>query len=224
MKTKLALLLITCLTVNSLACAQCNPFFTYKEGDKWEITNYNGKGKVEGRQVSEVKSLSESAGGWEAAVNFTLFDKKDKVVYDKEVGMKCDGGTVFMDMSQFLPDEQLEAFKDMNMRVDMDHIEIPSNLKPGMTLDDGSVTISGDIPLRITVNITNRKVEGKESLTTPAGTFECYKITYDVGTKTVVNVQGKGTDWIAEEVGVVKTESYNKSGKLIGYSQLTKVN
>lgn len=30
------------------------------------------------------------------------------------------------------------------------------------------------------ITIYNRKVEGKDSITTTAGTFDCYKISYDI--------------------------------------------
>jgi hypothetical protein len=30
-------------------------------------------------------------------------------------------------------------------------------------------------------------------------------------------------DWIAEGVGMVKSETFNKNGKLLGYSELTQI-
>lgn len=200
---------------------QCNPYFDMEEGGKWEITSYNGKGKFQGRQMTEIKKLETDAEGWDATLAMQLYDKKDKEVYNKDIEMSCNGGTVVLDMTRLIPDEQLQTFKDMNMQVDMDNIEIPQNLEAGMTLDDGSVTISGDIPMKMTVVITDRKVEGKETITTPAGTFECFKITYSVATKMLMNINSTGVDYIAKGVGMVRNETYNKSGKLVSYSELT---
>jgi hypothetical protein len=63
--------------------------------------------------------------------------------------------------------------------------------------------------------MTKRKVEGRESVTTPAGTWNCFKITYHskmifkMGIGIPMNMDV--TEWWAPGFGVVKTES--DSGK-----------
>jgi hypothetical protein len=59
--------------------------------------------------------------------------------------------------------------------------------------------------------MTKRKVTGKESLTTPAGTWDCFTITYH---SKMIFKMGIGipmnsdvTEWYAPGFGVVKTES-----------------
>lgn len=76
--------------------------------------------------------------------------------------------------------------------------------------------------------IKNRTVAGQEEMTTPAGTFSCYKITYDMDMNVKVMGMGRttnltGTEWIAEGVGMVRNEQYDKNGKLNSYSVLTKL-
>ena len=71
-------------------------------------------------------------------------------------------------------------------------------------------------------DIKNRKVEKKESITTPAGTFVCYKVTYDMDMKVLMRRSMKTAEWLAPGVGVVKTETYNQKGELEGYTELTK--
>jgi len=75
--------------------------------------------------------------------------------------------------------------------------------------------------MTMTINISNRKVEAVESLTTPAGTFECYKISYDVATKMMVNVKSKGVEWYTAGIGMIKSETYSSDGKLLGSNILT---
>jgi len=70
--------------------------------------------------------------------------------------------------------------------------------------------------------VKNRQVGNRETLTTPAGKFDCIKIKQDVVTKTGFTVTIETVQWYAEGVGVVKSESYRKD-KLIGYSELTKL-
>ena len=63
----------------------------------------------------------------------------------------------------------------------------------------------------MSVEITNRKVEGKESITTAAGTWDCFKISYHskVLVKIIVGIpmNSNVTEWYAPGFGVVKTES-----------------
>ena len=75
----------------------------------------------------------------------------------------------------------------------------------------------------LSINITNRKIEGKETITTPAGSYDCFKMTYDIESKTVMTVKMKGIDWFAENVGTVRSESLDKNGKLQGYTVLESI-
>lgn len=52
----------------------------------------------------------------------------------------------------------------------------------GQQLKDASFTMemTGPLPVTISSNITNRKVEALEKVTTPAGTFDCVKVSYDL--------------------------------------------
>ena len=71
--------------------------------------------------------------------------------------------------------------------------------------------------------IYNRKVEAEEEISTKAGTFKCFKISYDILTDAMIDIKGSAIEWIAKDVGAVRTESYNKKGKLTGYSELVKL-
>jgi hypothetical protein len=104
-------------------------------------------------------------------------------------------------------------------------LELPSNLSVGQHLPDGNMTmrvfVSGNPMFTMTVSVTNRMVELVEDVTTPLGTFACTKITYDVTSKMLFNINGKGAEWLSAEQGLIKTESYNDSGKLQGSSLRT---
>ena len=73
-------------------------------------------------------------------------------------------------------------------------------------------TMQGGMAASIEITITNRQVGSKESITSPAGTWECFKITSNQ--KILSKVAGMGipikmdvTEWYAPGVGVIKTES-----------------
>jgi hypothetical protein len=74
--------------------------------------------------------------------------------------------------------------------------------------------------MTMTVVVTNRKVEAVENITVPAGTYECYKITYDIESKMMFKVQTKAVEWYSMNIGLVKSETYDQKGKLAGSSEL----
>ena len=136
-------------------------------------------------------------------------------------GTPCVDGIINLDMSRFFPEEVMNSFKDLNMSIETENLEVPSSLEVGKGLKGASIKISGDIPFTMETKITNRKVLAKEKVTTPAGTYDCFKVGYTIVTKTVMNMESSGIDWIAEDVGMVKSENFDGNGKLTGYSLLT---
>ena len=72
----------------------------------------------------------------------------------------------------------------------------------------------------------DRTVVARENITTPAGTFDCYAITYtsELKMNMGMNQINNGKQWISEGVGMVKQEDYNAKGKLTGSSVLTEFN
>jgi hypothetical protein len=78
--------------------------------------------------------------------------------------------------------------------------------------------------------MVNRQVESQQPLTTPAGTFDTYKITSDVNFETRVmgipvrnklrTVSYRATNALFD----IKSENYDKKGNLTSYMLLSKVN
>ena len=69
---------------------------------------------------------------------------------------------------------------------------------------------------------------GKEKVSSDAGSWEAYMITYDAQMKIKMAGIGipkvmKTTEWFVPDFGVVKTETFSKKGKKLGSSLLTKL-
>ncbi len=220
----LCLSLLVCLPLKNFAQSECNPYFVFKEGKKWTVSNYNAKDKYQGKQSYEILDVSESGDKLTAKIKLMSFDKKDKLEMEKEVEFHCENGVIKMDMSQYLPEETMESFKDMKVDMEFDDLEIPQNLEVGQYLKDGAVTatISGPMTMKFSVKMTDRKVMDKETLEVPAGSYETYKINSIIKFDAMgINRESKNVEWIAEEVGAVRTESYDKNGKLLNYTVLS---
>jgi len=224
MRSILIIFLVVILGAVKLnAQGDCNPFYILKEGKKWETSNYNYKDKYLGKQAHEIISISQEGKKLTAKTLIKAYDKKDKLEFEKEIDIYCEDGVVSLDMSQYLPAETMAAFKDMDVTMDINPVDIPQQLSVGETLEGGSVnmTMKGPITMTMNVSVKDRKVAAKEDITVPAGKYSTYKITYTI----VVDMMGQrkmgSADWVAEGVGVVRTESYNKSGELRYYTVLT---
>ena len=197
----------------------CTAYFPMREGAEFVIKNYNSKGKYQGKAEHKVLSKDDSGGNLQVSVASKIFDKKDKELTSMEYQVRCVDGQFEFKMTGGLSMDQM-AGAGMNTTVDGDFLDIPADASPGQDLKDGSVTVNINEAMRITTTISNRKVEAIEEITTEAGTFECIKITYDIETKMLMTIRGSAAEWYAKEVGMVRSESYNKKGKLAGYSEL----
>ena len=113
----------------------------------------------------------------------------------------------------------------MSADVTGDELDLPSDLSVGQTLKDVTYNVKvsmGTLTLmNRTYTVKDRKVESQESLTTPAGTFDCYKVTFvTTGDK---GGASKSAIWYAKDAGMIKTENYKDDGKLLNRQVLVKL-
>lgn len=223
-------LLTITLTICTLTLfAQCDDsFFPFEEGVNFEQTSFDKKGKTQGKTISTVLKVDGSS----ATVKNVLFDKKDKEVADGEYTIICEGNTIKMDFNNFIPEEMLSQYGDADVKVEGDFITIPDDLQEGQALADGSGTVTitmastSAMNIKMDMEIVDRKVEKTETLSTPAGSFDTYKITQKTIVKMNMMGMNKTTEsssasWFAKGVGMVKNESYDQKGNLMGYTLLT---
>lgn len=223
---KISALLFT-LFCATLTYAQCNDYYVMDNGTEWTYENFGKNGKTAGKNQQKVTAYEKTGNGFKATINSVMFNDKGKKLMEGDLEMTCDGGVLIMDMRKFIPEEQQKAFSSYEMKMEAENLELPSKLSAGQTLKNGSITMTATgspIPMTMSVQITDRKVLGKESITTPAGTFDCYKISSKstIQSKMGINMtfDFSTTEWIAEKVGMVKSESFDKNGKSAGYTVL----
>jgi hypothetical protein len=208
-----------------IAAQECEAWYPMKEGAYLEMKNYNSKDKLQGTVKSTVTKKEVTGNTVTVTVDVKSYDDKDKEQSDHQVNMMCRDGVFYMDMNNFMDPKTMESYKDAQMKIQSENLEIPAHLEPGQTLKDGSLTMTMEgAPVNmmgLSIRIFNRKVDGKENITTPAGTFTCYKISQDMETKTMFKIITRSINWYAKDVGMVRSETYNSKGQLMGYSVLT---
>jgi hypothetical protein len=202
----------------------CTYFYPMEEGTLIELRHYDKKAKVSGTTRQLITDKQISGGAVSITVKSTFFDEKGKEMMTSDLTMECKDGVFTFDMDQFLNDEMLSGMGDIDFTIEGDNLEFPHNMKPGDELKEGTIKLI--VPnmsmMNMTTRVYNRKVEAIENITTEAGTFKCFKISYDVFVDGMIDINTKGVEYIAEDVGAVRSETYNKNGKLTGYSELIK--
>ncbi len=204
----------------------CNPYVPTSKGSKWEITNYSAKGKETGKISSELVDVVSSENETTFTIKSTYYDKKREELFSNTYDAKCVNGKFELNMAMRMDGSTMKAYENMEVQIDGSDFDMPSiDEKPGTTLKDGKLTVNlnsdAGMALNMNVMLTDRKVEKKEEITTPAGSFPCIAVSQKITTRMVVNVQVTSREWYASEVGMVRSESYSKNGKLTGYSELT---
>ncbi len=225
--TTLTLTLLFTVIFNSFS-QKCEPYFPMEEGVEFEVTNYDHKNKITGKAKHKIISKTLTGDNLECEIHMESFDEKDNALIANNYKVMCRNGKFEFDMKMFMDNEALTSYNSMDVTVDADFIEIPNKPSIGENLNDGKMVVNigsnGVNMMSMKLNIINRKVEAFEQITTSAGTFDCVKISFDTETRFIVKISGSVKEWYCKDVGIVKSESYNKKGKLTGYNLLTNIN
>lgn len=226
---KRVLFIVTCavLIVSGTYAQDCTIYSAYEEGNSYKMVHYDKKDKPTGFTVSTVKQRNTIPGGVAMIFN-QQYDNYDEYTFESEFEVRCVNGDVIVDMRKFIDPNSMAAYQDMEIEVQADDFTLPKNAGPGDKLDDGSVTVTVDTgtPVRVTLTVTmsNRQVVSKENVETPAGSFDCLKISYDILTQVgFMKIQASAVEYFNEEHGVIRSESFNKKGKLTGYSVVEEI-
>lgn len=212
----------------STAQEPCSKYYPMEEGTSFQYTMYDKKGKTEGTTDYKITNVSTDGGTTSATFEFKFVDNKGEEVFNSDYSISCSGDGIKIDYASLFPNQMMKQYEEMGLEMDISgtDIQLPNDLSVGKELEDANVAIAmsmSGIKMNVSVDQTNRKVEKKESITTAAGTFECYLITETTTSKTMGAAHEMNNKlWLAEGVGMIKQESYKKNGNLISSMELTK--
>jgi hypothetical protein len=201
-------------------------FFPTKEGTVLVYKSFDKKDKETNTVKYTITHLTLSGDDMDITYLIESLDPKEKLVFKDEITIHKKGDKLYFDMSNFINKAAFQQNGEIpaEIQVTGNNMEVPSNPKPGDVLPDANVEMAmklGFVNMKMSANVTNRKVEAIEDITVKAGTFKGYKFTSEVNSTVMgMKVNSKNTDWYAKGVGIVKTESYDKNGKLQSYQEL----
>lgn len=202
------------LLASTGAYAQCS--YYYLQNNKTVTFGmFDRKGNADGKYVYKVSDVSKNGSTTSANIQSEVFDKKGKSMGAGRGTMQCKTGALMVDMRMTLSPQQMEQFKNAKVEGTAAYIEYPAALSVGQSLPDGNfamdITMDGGMAANLAIDITGRKVEAKEKITTPAGSWDAFKITYE--SKVVITmgisipVKMQITEWFVPGFGMVKSSS-----------------
>jgi len=209
------LLTLSLFLISTAVFGQCDNYFFLQAKKTVEVAVTDKKGKPNGKQLHKVQEVNKSGTTYSGTVSVEIYNEKGKLQGTNNVKVSCQGGILNMDMRIFIPEEQSKQFNNATATTEEAYVEYPTTLKVGEKLKDGKIVMNIDnngLKQKLTVVVTDRMVEAEEKVTTPAGSWDTFKVHY----KTMVNVETmgipikinvEGTEWYAPGFGAVKTLS-----------------
>ena len=210
--------------ISSISYAQeCSNYFYLQSNKKIELGIIDKKGKPVGKQVYKVGEVVKTSAGLQAKVNSEMMNEKGKVLSGSSIDITCKNGILVMDMNVFVPQEQASQFKNTSAKADQVYLEYPGKMKIGEMLKDGKIVMNVEnnaIAQKLTIEIFDRKVEEAEKITTPAGTWDTFKISQK--TRITMETMGipikfniEGFEWFKPGFGTVRSQTNMGSSEII---------
>lgn len=202
MKRILLFAMALCLGLN-LAAQEKEPFCCVKQGAELKYLTTDAKGNETGTSTTKITSATGSDGNYNVAMTVTMYVNGTQLFSPMNITTTVTDGNASVALGG---GAAIEMATDVPL--------IPPHLAVGLELGTGNIVMNvGGI--KTTQEIHTHKVVGREELTTPAGTFDCYIIEQTYTAKMAfIKAKGSQKVWYARGIGNVKTETYDKKGKL----------
>lgn len=198
-----------------------DPFFGYKEGVKLTFADLDKKGKPTAHSVNEITKL-EGEAPFNCTVEYTvslLDDKKNPLGIEMVQSYSIRNGIVTFDENSFAG----QMLQGMEVKISGTLFRLPSNAKVGDTFEDYSVLINmGGI--KSTAHVTNIRITAEETLTIDGVDIECVVVENNTASK-AIGIKSEGTQkiWYGRGYGAVRTETYDKKGKILTTNALVEI-
>lgn len=199
-----------------------DPFFGYKKGVKLTFADLDKKGKPTAHTMNEITKL-EGEAPFNCTVEYTvtlLDDKKNSLGITPMVQTySIRNGIVTFDENSFAG----QLMQGMDVKISGTLFRLPSNAKVGDTFEDYSILLNmGGI--KSTAHVTNIRVTAEETLTIDGVDIECVVVENHTSTK-AIGIKSEGTQkiWYGRGYGAVRTETYDKKGKILTTNALVEI-
>lgn len=213
-----------------MAAQNCNPYFPFETGRVLQYQHFDAKGKLvhsSTHTIGEINRL-ETANGPLLGANVEMYitDQEGDSILVHEYQVICKDEVLFMDVTDIIGPQLTVSFLHMDLDIKGDALLIPKELRVGKQLPNAQTFIQGSAKgisvLSMEFMVNNRKVEGREQLKVNERAFNTFRVSYEMDVLMTIKKSFRVVQWFTQEknIGLVRTEIYNESQKLEGYSQL----
>lgn len=220
---KILFSLMLSLVSYSFAIAQdIDMFFSLIQGEKFYYTCYDAQGEVEAYYSFVNNKIEGDLSNGKVNYDYVFLKKDRTPLFSDEGHMKMDitlnseGTTSHMyDIGKATAIQDLVTLGDVTT--------LPQVLVVGESLPAGVIKVKIKA-VNATFTISQREILSLESITTPAGTFDAYKLKEKQTTKVLLSSKDYFfTTWYVRNIGAVKQMIYDKKGNLVRSIELTKI-
>lgn len=220
-----------CATGLISAQESCMALFPNTQGTTWVTKCYDAQDNLLGMTTYMVKDFSETATGPDTEITFTVNDVLGEVVNQGEMNAYCTNGDFYMKTVSNPQDMDITRMISSNVNLLGSFLDYPDTFNDfpftgDFKMDGAEFTIEpkGDRKDFVRVRVYNRSYDKNEKVTTPAGTFDASKISYNVEVYDNENKESKtfkNVEWYALGHGIVRSEAYGENDQLVNYTILS---
>ena len=188
-----------------------------------EYVNYSPDGTRTSSYVMKVTDVSGTLEEGTVRFDQFFFDADGKPLFSD------DGGNLPMEVSVGGSEGTVSRMSDVGKVMKIQDImskgdgsSVPAGMKVGTTIPDGRIKVKIG---KITANITtqNRQVAARDSITVPAGTFDCFLVKEEQVTRTVGSKAERIETWYAAGIGCITQAVYDRKGRLDHTQELVSI-
>ncbi|MCC3157038.1 hypothetical protein LJ737_07300 [Hymenobacter sp. 15J16-1T3B] len=206
------------------AAPSCEHPFGLSDGTELTYQLLNEKNKPEGLQILKVARITpheaakKAPAYTEVLLKSSLYDASNRLQRNDEYVYLCRRDTVLTDGRLLLDPAMLRSFRDRRFAYEPVHLAWPNQPTAG-ALPGGKLTVQVSSPsvdiAQVITDVSERRLSGPESITTPAGTFQCYKVEsrYEYVTQARADIARRSVkrvvDYYAPGVGMVRSEMHD---------------
>ena len=209
---KLLAFVICLLAAAKLFAQDCSEYMFMKKNNTIEETRY-ALGQPQSKVVFFVADVTTANGTTTSTVVANNYDKNGNATGKSNVSFKCTGGAFIVDLNA--------GSSQPAMKFTSGSMSYPASMKVGEHFNDFDAQFEmtfGGKTTKGSGKYTDRTVADQETITTPAGSWTSFKITYNI----VVTITGfnappsttKVTEWYVPNLGVVQTQIGAQMGSM----------
>lgn len=212
------LILAAVLLLSGLSALAGEPYFCVQPGRTlyYERTKPSG-GRLERTTTMRIGAVTSSGMGRHVEYLFLLQGPDGKDLYGGEAPMSTEiaaDGSVQVDVGAQLAAVLHNLFPNATLRSEGRPAVLPAVMRPGDRLPDAHCSVSTGM-LTYTVDITEREVLREESISVPAGSFDCVVVReHKVERGPGRNRNTFSDSWYAPGVGYVRHDTYDRNMRL----------